>query len=120
MFLYLHVRNRKPLLPRQCGIRVELLAKRTLDCRRLGVLALDLVRVVRVHGPQLRGKRAHHRLPGLTPKSMAFRHELGGQFAQWPQHSVLREKGLKSTYVCHLFGQLFGHDKGQFIVKSLY
>ena len=100
-FLNIDVCDSQSLFPGDGGVGVEVLSKRPLDIGWPGVLALDPVRIVRVHGPQLRAQRDGDWGDAVAGKSKASIDHLGGQIMQGTEGSFLREKRLKDTQVGH-------------------
>ena len=111
LFLYRHVRDSSALLSCHCDVRVKLPVKRTLDCGRFGVLVLNLVRVVRVHSPQLWPQCAHQWLSGLPAEAMALGDQLGGKLQERRQGPFLRIERLKFTG--------FGHGLDSYLDTTL-
>jgi len=101
LFLDFHMRDGYALLFSQRRIRVEILSNGPLDFCGVGMLPLDLVRVIRVHCAQLWAKCANYRFPCLTLKGVTLRDEFGGLLMQLPHDPFLREQRLKLANISH-------------------
>jgi hypothetical protein len=88
--------------------------------RRSGVLSLDLVGVVGVHGAQACPQGAGQGLTGNAGQAVALNHQLRRQFQQGAANPLLWKEGLEVAAIRHdqsssyvwegqLHGQFHGH-----------
>ncbi|MDP2828685.1 MAG: hypothetical protein Q8O37_08765 [Sulfuricellaceae bacterium] len=102
------------LLAGLLGVGVILVRKSTLDVRRPGVLALDLVGVVGVHGPQARCQGKGKGLASIGGEPVAMGRQLSRLLQQRAEDTLFREEGLKDADICH------GFDRVQFPERTLH